>query len=481
MFESQPQSTVETHAPADLEILSGTTKASMKRYEENQSSASGQYQTHKELGDLPESGITSATRKQLAEAAQKGNESGRGPEDLEEIRGGIASSQKEAFERGTVSNVEKKKEDEGDENLPTTGIASKTRASIESGHVIRAEDRHVRETDIIHDMATTGAATAARRKFESKSSDEEKAERRLSYQPAKGEAKSRAAMYMQSVEHSSHKNLTQDEEDALPPAGKAKGVRQMFEEDKVIHAEANRQDSWREELPASGVAHATKEALKVAASKGFERTQIEEDALSPGKASETRNRYERGEFEQRVIDKEEPVVSPGSTKEQLKQYQEAAQDHGVRRRTMDNEQEELQAARGVALSVRSSYEKEGAPHIETKRTIASEDFTGVQGRAKETTREIEEGAFIKETPKMVDSEDFGVTEGHAKGTTQQIEKGELLKEAPKLVDEEDFSGISGVVKETRSRIDSEDHIKEDPVGDDDKEDLSDPVLPPCDA
>ncbi|KAL9955071.1 hypothetical protein ACROYT_G036346 [Oculina patagonica] len=426
MFETQPQET-EKDTPVDLQILSGVTKASMKKYQENQASKTSQQR------DL---------------------------EGLEEIQGGIAASHRDAFEKGKASNVERKREDEEEEHLPTAGIASKTRASIESGKVIHAEDRHVRETDLAEEMPSAGAASSVRRRFEQKN-DEGKAERRLSYEPEKGEAKARTAMYMQSLEDSSRKKQSQDEEDALPPAGSARGVRQMFEQDKVIHAESNLQDSWKEELPPSGVAQATKEALKAAAAKGYEKSQVEDEALSPGKASATRSRYERGEFEdQKTIEREEPIVSPGQTKEQLKHYQEAAQNQGPRRRTMDNEREELEAARGVALAVKSSYEKEGAPHKEIKRTISDEDFTGVQGRAKETTREIESGALIKQAPKMVETEDFGVTQGVTKQTTQQIEKGELIKQAPKMVDEEDFSGVSGRAKETTKQIEKGELIKE---------------------
>ena len=470
MFESQPQEK-EKETPVDLEILSGVTKASMKKYQEKQSATSPSSQ--------------------------------REPGDLHEIQGGIASAQRDAFEKGRVSNVERNKENEEEENLPTAGIASKTRASIESGKVIHAEDRHVRETGIAEEMPTAGSASAVRRRFEGKTDDANKAERRLSYEPEKGEAKGRMAMYMQSVEEASRKK-TQDEEDARPPPGAARGVRQMFEQDKVIHAESNRQDSWKDDLPQSGVAKATKEALKAAAARGYEKTQVEDEALTPGRASATRTRYEKGEFEeQKSIEREEAVVTPGSTKEQLKQYQEAVANQGPRRRTMDNEQEDLQAARGVALAVKSSYEKEGAPHVETKRTISDEDFTGIQGRAKETTQEIESGGLIKQTPKMVETEDFGVTQGLAKQTTRQIEKGELIKEAPKMVDEEDFSGVSGlakqttqqiekgeliteahkmvededfsgvsgVVKGTRERIDSGDMAKETPVSNSDKGDL----------
>ena len=393
-FESHPEEK-EKEIPVDLEILSGVTKASMKRYQEMQSSTSPSGQ--REL------------------------------DDLHEIQGGIAASHRDAFEKGKVSNVDRQKEGEEEENLPTAGSAS-----------------------------------AVRRRFEQKNQDDGKAERRLSYEPEKGEAKARAAMFLQSAEESSRKHAAHDEEDARPPPGAARGVRQMFEQDKVIHAETSRQDSWKDEvLPQSGVAQATKEALKAAASKGYEKSQVEDEALTPGKASATRTRYEKGEFEDRkVIEKEEPVVSPGSTKEQLKHYQEAVQNQGPRRRTMDNEQEDLQAARGIALAVKESYEKEGAPHLETKRTISDEDFSGIQGRAKETTREIESGKLIKETPKMVESEDFGVTQGLAKQTTQQIEKGELVKEAPKMVDEEDFSGVSGLAKQTTQQIEKGELIKE---------------------
>ena len=472
VFESQPQEKGEKATPVDLEILSGVTKSSMKRYQEHQASTSPSSQ--REL------------------------------EELHEIQGGIAASHRDAFEKGKVSNVESKRESEEEDSLPTAGIASKTRASIESGKVIRAEDRHVRETDIAEEMPTAGSASAVRRRFEGKTDDEGKAQRRLSYEPEKGEAKGRLEKYMQSVEESSRKNQSQDEEDARPPPGAARGVRQMFEQDKVIHAESNRQDSWKDELPQSGVAQASKEALKAAASKGYEKSQVEDEALTPGRASSTRTRFEKGEFEEhKVIEREEPVVAPGSAKEQLKHYQEAVQSQGPRRRTMDNEQEDLQAARGIALAVKSSYEKEGAPHVETKRTIEDEDFTGIQGRAKETTREIESGGLIKETSKMVETEDFGVTQGLAKQTTQQIEKGEmikeahkmvededfsgvsgiakqttqqiekgeLIKEAHKMVEDEDFSGVSGVVKETRNRIDSGEMEKETPVSNDDKGDL----------
>ena len=427
MFECQPQEK-EKETPVDLEILSGVTKASMKRYQENQASTSPSCQ--REL------------------------------EDLHEIRGGIATSHRDAFEKGKVSNVERSTGAE-EENLPTAGIASKTRASIESGTVIRAEDRYVRESDIAEEMPTAGSASAVRRRFEGKTEDEEKAERRLSYEPEKGEAKGRLAMYMQSVEETSRKDHSQDEEDARPPPGAARGVRQMFEQDKVIHAETNRQDSWKDELPQSGAARASKEALKAAAAKGYEKSQVEDEALTPGRASSTRTRFETGEFEdQKVVEREEPIVSHGSTKEQMKQYQEAVQNQGPRRRTMDNEQEDLQAARGIALAVKSSYEKEGAPHVETKRTIVDEDFTGIQGRAKETTREIESGGLIKQTPKMVETEDFGVAQGVAKQTTRQIEKGELIKETHKMVEDEDFSGVSGIAKQTTQSIEKGELIKE---------------------
>ena len=382
-------------------------------------------------------------------------------EGLDEIQGGIAASNREAFEKGTARNVDSKKEDEEEGYLPATGIASKTRASIESGQVIHAEDRHAREANNPEEMPSAGAASSVRRRFEQRNDDEDKAQRRLSYEPEKGEAKARTAMYMQSVEVSSRKNQSQDEEDALPPPGSTRGVRQMFEQDKVIHAESNIQDSWKEELPPSGVAHATKEALKAAASKGYEKSQVEDEALNPGKASATRSRFEKGEFEdQKTVEREEPIVTPGSTMEQLKQFQEAAQSQGPRRRTMDSEREDLEAARGVALAVKSSYEKEGAPHIETKKTISDEDFTAVHGRTKETTREIESGALIKEAPKMVENEDFGVTQGVTKQTTQQIEKGELIKQAPKMVDEEDFSSVSGRAKETTQQIEKGELIKE---------------------
>ncbi|KAJ7390929.1 hypothetical protein OS493_020949 [Desmophyllum pertusum] len=164
----------------------------------------------------------------------------------------------------------------------------------------------------------------------------------------------------------------------------------MFEQNKAIRAESNLQDSWKEDLPQSGAAQATKEALKAAAAKGYQKFQVEEEGLSPGVASATRTRYEKGEFDdQKVVEREEAIVSPGSTKEQMKHYQEeVAQNQTPRRRTMDSEREELEAARGVALAVKSSYEKEGAPHKEIKRTISDEDFTGIQGRAKETTREL---------------------------------------------------------------------------------------------
>lgn len=436
MFESEPQET-EKETPVDLQILSGVTKASMKRYQENQASK------------------TSSQQREL--------------EGLDEIQGGIAASNREAFEKGKASNVERKKEEEENENLPSAGIASKTRASIESGKVIRAEDRHVRETDISEEMPSAGAASVVRRRFEQKDDDETKAERRLSYEPQKGEAKARTAMYMQSVEDSSRKKA-QDEEDARPPPGSTRGVRQMFEQDKVIHAESNLHDSWKEDLPPSGAAQATKEALKAAAAKGYEKSHVEDEALSPGRASATRNRYEKGEFEdQKTVEREEPIVTPGSTKEQLKQYQEAAQNQGPRRRTMDNEREELEAARGVAIAVKSSYEKEGAPHIETKKTISDEDFTGIQGRAKETTREIESGALIKQTPKMVETEDFAVTQGVTKQTTQQIEKGELIKKTHKMVEEEDFSGVSGRAKETTKQIEKGELIKEAPKMVDDED------------
>lgn len=429
LFESQPQET-EKETPVDLQILSGVTKASMKRYQENQASKTSSQQ-QREL------------------------------EGLHEIQGGIAASNREAFEKGTARNVDRKKEEEEEEYLPATGIASKTRASIESGQFIHAEDRHVRETNNSEEMPSAGAASSVRRRFEKRDDDEGKAQRRLSYEPEKGEAKARTAMYMQSVEISSRKNQSQDEEDALPPPGSTRGVRQMFEQDKVIHAESNIQDSWKEELPPSGVALATKEALKAAAAKGYEKSQVEDEALNPGKASATRSRFEKGEFEdQKTLEKEEPIVTPGSTKEQMKQFQEAAQNQGPRRRTMDSEREDLEAARGVALAVKSSYEKEGAPHIETKRTISDEDFTAVHGRTKETTREIESGALIKQTPKMVETEDFGVTQGVTKQTTQQIEKGELIKQAPKMVDEEDFSSVSGRAKQTTQQIEKGELIKE---------------------
>lgn len=412
-----------------MQILSGVTKASMKRYQENQTSKSPSQQ--------------------------------RDLEGLDEIQGGIAASNREAFEKGTAHNVDRKKEEEEVEYLPATGVASKTRASIESGQVIRAEDRHVRETNISEEMPSAGAASSVRRRFEQRNDDEGKAQRRLIYEPEKGEAKARTAMYMQSVEVSSRRNQSQDEEDALPPPGSTRGVRQMFEQDKVIHAESSIQDSWKEELPPSGVAHATKEALKAAAAKGYEKSHVEDEALNPGTASATRSRFEKGEFEdQKIVEREEPVVAPGSTKEQLKQFQEAAQSQGPRRRTMDSEREDLEAARGVALAVKSSYEKEGAPHIETKRTISDEDFTAVHGRTKETTREIESGALVKQAPKMVETEDFGVTQGVTKQTTQQIEKGELIKEAPKMVDEEDFSSVSGRAKQTTQQIEKGELIKE---------------------
>ena len=428
MFESQPQEK-EKETPVDLEILSGVTKASMKRYQEKQGSTSPSGQ------------------RQL--------------EDLHEIQGGIASSHRDAFEKGKVSNVERSTGVEEEENLPTAGIASKTRESIESGAVIRAEERHVRETDIAEEMPTAGSASAVRRRFEGKAEDEEKAQRRLSYEPVKGEAKGRLAMYMQNVEETSRKNHSQDEEDARPPPGAARGVRQMFEQGKVIHAETNRQDSWKDELPQSGAAQASKEALKAAAGKGYEKSQVQDEALTPGRASSTRTRFETGEFEdQKVIEREEPIVSHGSTKEQMKQYQEAVQNQGPRRRTMDNEQEDLQAARGIALAVKSSYEKEGAPHVETKRTIADEDFTVIQGSAKETTREIESGGLIKQAPKLVETEDFGVTQGVAKQTTRQIEKGELIKETHKMVEDEDFSGVSGIAKQTTQSIEKGELIKE---------------------
>lgn len=428
VFESQPQET-EKETPVDLEILSGVTRASLKRYQEMQVSTSPSAQ--------------------------------REIDDLHDIQGGIASSHRDAFEKGEVSNVERRKGDDEEENLPTAGIASKTRANIESGTVIRAEDRHIRETNIAEEMPTAGSASAVRRRFEQRQNDEGKAERRLSYEPEKGAAKARAAMFMQNVEQSSRKFQSQDEEDARPPPGAARGVREMFEQDKVIHAESNRQDSWKDELPQSGVAEASKEALKAAASKGYEKSHVEDEALTPGKASETRTRYEKGEFEdQKVIEKEEPVVAAGSTKEQLKHYQEAVQNQGPRRRTMDSEQEDLQKARGIAVAVKESYEKEGAPHIETKKTISDEDFSGIQGRAKETTREIESGSLIKQSPKLVDTEDFGVTHGLTKQTTQQIEKGELIKEAPKMVDEEDFSSVSGLAKQTTQQIEKEELIKE---------------------
>lgn len=428
IFESQPQEK-EKETPVDLEILSGVTRASMKRYQENQAS------------------ISPSGQREL--------------EDLQEIQGGIAASHRDAFEKGKVSNVERDKDAEEEECFPTVGIASKTRANIESGAVIRAEDRYVRETDMADEMPTAGSASAVRRRFEGNTNDETKAHRRLSYEPEKGEAKGRLAMYMQSVEDSSQKNQSQDEEDARPPPGATRGVRQMFEHDKVIHAETNRQDSWKDELPQSGVAQASKEALKVAAARGYEKSQVEDEALTPGRASSTRSRFEKGEFEnQKVIEKEEPVVSPGSAKEQMKHYQEAVESQGPRRRTMDNEQEDLQAARGIALAVKSSYEKEGAPHVETKRTIADEDFSSIQGRAKETTREIESGGLIKQAPKMVETEDFGVSQGLAKQTTQQIEKGELLKETRKMVEDEDFSGVSGLAKQTTQQIEKGELIKE---------------------
>ena len=428
IFESKPQQQ-EKETPIDLQILSGVTKASMKRYQEHQ--------------------------------ASRANSRQRGMEDLEDIQGGIAASNREAFEKGKVSNAERKVGDEEEEHLPTAGIASKTRENFESGQVNRAEDRHVSEKDIIEEMPSAGAASAVRRRFEKNGEGEEKAQRRLSFEPEKGEAKARTAMYMQSLEDSSNKNQALDEQDALPAPGSARGVRQMFEQDKVIHAESNLQDSWKEELPQSGAARATKEALKAAASKGYEKSQIEDEALSRGLASAARHRYEKGEFQdQKVIEREEPIVSPGSTKEQMKQFEEAASNQGPRRRTMDNEREELEAARGVALAVKASYEKEGAPHKETKKTIADEDFSAIQGRAKETTREIESGGFIKEAPKMVDTEDFGVARGVAKETTQRIEKGELIKGAHKMVEDEDFSNISGLAKQTTQQIERGEMIKE---------------------
>lgn len=427
IFESKPQEK-EKETPVDLEILSGVTRASMKRYQENQVSASPSSQ--REL------------------------------EDIHEIKGGIAASQKDAFERGKVSNAEKSKGVEEKENLPVSGIASKTRASIESGSVIRAEDRYVRESDISEEMPTAGSASVVRRKFESKSEDQDRAQRRLSYEPQEGEAKGRLAMYMQSVEESTQKKHFQDEEDARPPPGAARGVRQMFEQDKVIHAET-RHDSWKDDLPQSGSAKASKEALKAAAAKGYEKSQVENEAVTIGRASSTRSRFEKGEFEnQKVIDREEPLAPSVSAKEQMKQYQEAAQNQGPRRRTMDNEQEDLQAARGIALAVKSSYENEGAPHVETRRTIEDEDFSNIQGRARETTRDIESGGLVKEAPKMVETEDFGVTQGLAKQTTQQIEKGELIKETHKMVEEEDFSGVSGIAKQTTQQIEKGELTKE---------------------
>lgn len=428
IFESKPQEKGK-NTQLDLEILSGVTKATLRKYQENQTSDSSSSQ--------------------------------REMEDLQEIKGGIAASHRDAFEKGKVSNVERSKGVAGEENLPTAGIASKTRASIEAGAVIRAKDRYVRETDVAEEMPTAGSASAVRRRFERKNEDEDKAKRRLSYEPLEGEAKGRLAMYMQSVEESTQKKQFPDEEDARPPPGAARGVRQMFEQDTVIHAEANRQDSWKEELPQSGSAKASKEALKAAAAKGYEKQQVEDEGLTVGKASSTRSRFEKGEFENRkLIDREEPIVSSVSAKEQMKQYTEAVQNQAPRRRTMDSEQEDLQAARGIALAVKANYEKEGAPHVETKRTIADEDFSSIQGRTKETTRDIESGSFIKETPKMVETEDFGVTQGLAKQTTNQIEKGELIKETHKMVVDEDFTGVSSIAKQTTQQIEKGELIKE---------------------
>ena len=187
-----------------MEILSGVTKATLRKYQENQTSDSSSSQ--------------------------------REMEDLQEIKGGIAASHRDAFEKGKVSNVERSKGVAGEENLPTAGIASKTRASIEAGAVIRAEERYVRETDVAEEMPTAGSASAVRRRFERKNEDDDKAKRRLSYEPQEGEAKGRLAMYMQSVEESTQKKQFPDEEDARPPPGAARGVRQMFEQDTVIHA-----------------------------------------------------------------------------------------------------------------------------------------------------------------------------------------------------------------------------------------------------
>ena len=428
---------------------------------------------------LAEAGSLSSSKESYESALTHGKAQSQAPEDLLEIsQTGVASSTRDAFEKGKVRNASKKIADE-DDVRPEAGFTSQTKAAFEKDQVIHAEVRQQREMDITEELPNTGGTAEVKKRFARALSSEDKQEKRLSYLPEKGSAASARAIYEQSAAESSRKKVSsQEEEDELPQAGVARCARERFEKGEVIRAEGSQQESWREDLPPTGAAQATKAALAVAAApKEHHKTQEEDGIPSPGCIASTKSRLEE-EFEtdtRRNVYKEEAEVSPGLTRQNASLFQNPESLLKPTERTIDKEKEELSTVQagmtsqakerlhqeahkvtektlveddipgaGYIASTKSRLEEE----VDGKKVLQKEEATVSPGLTKEHASRFENvESLMKQTERTIDKERedlSAVTPGQTRETKDLLNQ-EAKKSTPKMIDSEDFTGI----KDTR--------------------------------
>ncbi|XP_031549625.1 uncharacterized protein LOC116287130 isoform X1 [Actinia tenebrosa] len=512
LFENQPMADSERSSHDVTVVSEGVATASRKKFESGMVSNTTSAES-RQIDDLPEAGIASQA-KSVFENRHQGSYTRYVDEGLNEIHGGLASSAREAFETGQVQNAETKKDlkddikpasglalntktmfeqgnvsnvssskerdeegalpsrgvasktreqfekgivsnvsssnENGIDNKPESGTASKNKALFEQGEAFRSEQKTVGELDDLHDIASSGAATTVRSRFESgEYTREEKKEKRLSFNPAAGSS-SAARSFFESGPKTTFTKQKETEE-ILSDSGLARNTRARFEKGEVIGAEGSPR-TQKDDLPTQGSASGAKAAFEAAsAERTYKKTtDIEKEMEMISQALQNPNRFDYDDEEDAKVDRklvdDELKATAGKAAEARKRI-EKGEFETHQHRTID--EEELQAAHGLAQDKKSLFES-GQLNKQAKKTIDEEDLPVSRGIAMNTKSQIEQGSLVRKPKKMIEEEELPSSKGIAMEQKRLIDSGHYIQAGHKTIEDEDLPQATGAAQHQKT-------------------------------
>ena len=358
--------------------------------------------------EIPNAGAAAEIKKKIAQASSEDKEQNRLSYVPEK---GTAASARAKYEQSAAESGWKKSslDDEGEDERPQAGAAKNVKERFEMGDVIRAEGGQ--QDSWREELPAAGTAQASKAALAEAAAKEHQKTQADDDIPSPGSIASTKSRF-QDGSFDTKKNIYKEEAEVTP--GVTRQHASLFQNPESLMKPPERTiDKEKEDLStvAPGTASHTKERLQQEAHKVTEKSYVEDDVPGPGYIASTKSRLEEEVDGKKVVQKEEPLVSPGVTKENKSRFENVESLLKASERTIDKEREELASVTpGMTRQTKHLLDQEA--NKSAPKMIDSEDFSGVGG-AKQTLADIEAGRLVKPVPKMIDSEDLpggGVSE-----------------------------------------------------------------------